>query len=1026
MRWPKSKISMPVISSRLKEILRIRPSETGMVVLVTSLMFFALAGGAIGSPGIEALFFSRFGVQFLPHMYVALGLVIVATSLGFTALLGRLDRERLYVVLPVAMAAILLGARILLSFDFNWFYPPLWLGMNVFWALLNLFTWGLAGMVCDTRQAKRLFPLFGAAGILGLAAGGLVTRPLVELLGTENLLLVWAASLLLAFSLSHALVRFKSPETRPSHRRTAPLLAGVKQGYHFARRSALIRWMALAAVLFAMLYYSVVFPFSRAVAAEFQDEDALTAFLGVFQGLSMGATFLTSLFVANRLYARFGFMTAIFAYPLLYFFGFSALAISAVFPVLVVFRFSQLLWSEAVSEGANHAMYNLVPLQQREQTRAFVRGIANPAGISLVGGVLLAGERLLPPASIYLVGMIVAAVTAYLVWRARGTYSEALVESLRAGQPHLFFSEEEPFGGFRRDATALKSLLDGISNPDVVVRRVSAEVLANLADPEMIDTLLSALDDEDPSVRAALLRAIARTAAASATPEVVAALQDPDSQVRLEAVHALRQLTAGEHVLVEHLQPLLKDPDPAIRGQAAASLLSSGPHPQAERVIRDQATRGDLLERVAALKALVKWGSQSAYDIAAAGLNDPQPAIRAVAATILARIDARQCVASLVTLLGDADGTVRRSAAQALGKIGMPALEPVVSSLFDGTLESGALMALQHLPVRGVSESILSYARKRSEEALYYHDLWLASATSNPGNERLQLLSDSLRSRSLDYGANALKAIALLRNTAGISLALENLDNRNAEQRANALETLESLGKPQLVKPLIVLWEPQGRSGSRVDGWLVRVLQDQDPWLRACAALAASDAADPRIRSELAHLVELDPDQLVRATARKTLSGEFGMKTLQTLSLMERILFLRRVPLFTELPPADLKQIASITGEHLFAGGELIAEEGEIGEEMYIIVSGDVRVIAHAQDGKDVEIVRRGPGEYVGEMSIISREPRMASLVAGEQVRVLCIEQAEFEELLRLRPETSLAVMRVLCQRLKEPARYPV
>jgi CRP-like cAMP-binding protein len=53
-------------------------------------------------------------------------------------------------------------------------------------------------------------------------------------------------------------------------------------------------------------------------------------------------------------------------------------------------------------------------------------------------------------------------------------------------------------------------------------------------------------------------------------------------------------------------------------------------------------------------------------------------------------------------------------------------------------------------------------------------------------------------------------------------------------------------------------------------------------------------------------------------------------------------------------------------------------------------------------------------------MAIISRAPRMASLIASGEVRALCIEQADFEELLRLRPETSLAVMRVLCERLRE------
>jgi len=145
------------------------------------------------------------------------------------------------------------------------------------------------------------------------------------------------------------------------------------------------------------------------------------------------------------------------------------------------------------------------------------------------------------------------------------------------------------------------------------------------------------------------------------------------------------------------------------------------------------------------------------------------------------------------------------------------------------------------------------------------------------------------------------------------------------------------------------------------------------------------------------------------------------METLATLSLMEKILFLRRVSLFADLPPPDLKQVAAIASERICPDGETIAVQGEPGDEMYVIVSGKVRVLTGAEPG--VEVARRKPGEYVGEMAIISREPRMASLVAAGEVRMLCIAQKQFESLLRERPEISLAVMRVLCARLREQAK---
>jgi HEAT repeat protein len=1007
-------------TARSMQILNIHANETRMVALITILMFCASAGGAIGSPGIEALFFSRFGVQYLPQMYILLGAVTALTSLGITALLGRIDRTRLYVWLPLVLAIVILAARLVLIFELSWFYPIIWLGMNVFWVLLDLFTWGLAGVMNDTRQAKRLFPLYGAGGILGLAAGGLMTKPLVDWLGTENLLYIWAASLIIAFLVCRAAIG-KEVRPRRSHiHKPAPVLEGVKRGYRFVRKSRLMGWMSLAAVLFALLYYSLVFPFSKAVTAEFAREDAITAFLGVFQGLSTAGAFLASILLANRLYARAGFMTTILVEPVIYLLGFSILSIRAIFPALILFRFTQLVWSLGVSGGANQAMYNVVSPDQREQVRAFVRGVANPAGVSLVGLLLLAGERFLPSNSMYFIGVVAAVPTVFLVWRARGVYGRALLDALRSGRPHIFLGEGTSFGGFRSEATAMTALVAGISSPNVVERRVSAEILANLAAPEATDALVLALNDVDVDVRANSLHAIARAKAAPAILEVVSCLGDPEAKVRVAAIQALRKLAAYPDGLARHVLPLLNDPKSLVRVHAAAALLSIDPSPDAEQVIRAMAAGADVQARIEALRALVDWNSPQAFEIASSGLSDSSPAVRKTAAAVLARIDAEGCIGPLIAALGDVDQGVRLAAAAALGASGESAVQRVIAALSDPRLESGALTALGHLPVQRFVKPLLSYARQCQEKALDYHRLWQSSLRSSHPDERTRLAADALRNRALYYGTHALRALGLLGDPAGMSMAIENLSSPSAAQRANALEMLESLGEAGIVRPLLNLWEVGEKPFDLEEGWLVRILRDEDAWLRACAALAAGHSQDAAVWKELALLAQSDSDELVRLTAQATLKGVSNMETLTTLSVMEKILFLRKVPIFVDLDPADLRQIAEITGEHTFTDGQVIAEQGELGDEMYIIVSGRVRVVVKTEAGEEVEIVRRTPGECVGEMSILRRAPRMASLIAFGEVRILYIGQAAFEEILRMRPDASLAVMRVLCDRLAE------
>jgi CRP-like cAMP-binding protein len=130
---------------------------------------------------------------------------------------------------------------------------------------------------------------------------------------------------------------------------------------------------------------------------------------------------------------------------------------------------------------------------------------------------------------------------------------------------------------------------------------------------------------------------------------------------------------------------------------------------------------------------------------------------------------------------------------------------------------------------------------------------------------------------------------------------------------------------------------------------------------------------------------------------------------------MERVMFMRKVALFEELAPGDLKQIARLATERFYPPGAQIVRQGDPGDELYIIVSGNVRVMTNGQP-----VAVRSVGDTVGEMAILTREPRMATLVADGDVRVLCVEQRQFEVMLRDRPEIGLAVIKTLAQRLRE------
>ena len=583
------------------------------------------------------------------------------------------------------------------------------------------------------------------------------------------------------------------------------------------------------------------------------------------------------------------------------------------------------------------------------------------------------------------------------------------------------FAEEEPFGGFARDAAATSAVVAGVSHPDPVVRRVSAEILGNISLPEARDALVRALEDEDPNVRTALLRSLAKSEATPAILEVLMCLQDEDPEVRQQAVESLRTLSGYPRGVIVQVYPLLHDPDPAVRASSCVTILEYGPHSEALDVLVEMTVSEDLAARLEAYRAIEHWHAPEAHDMVVAGLRDESPAVRRAAAVSLAKPDAEHCVAPLIEALADQDGSVREAAATALGQIGPTALAPTLEVLKDPGREAGALLALETIPLSDSAERLQSYARGRFERALHDHN-HSQQVARVPTTPQVELLAESLNRRSHHWAINGLRAIGLIKNRIAVHEAVQNLESHDPNQRATALEILETIDYAPLVRPVLVLWEPlEDEVPENVD-WLENLLGDEDPWIRACTVLVAGSLEEKSYRSRLTELARNDSDQDVRAAARNQIKiqGDDPVETLQTLSLMERILFLRRVPLFADLPPSDLKRVASIANESLFQDGETIVEQGESGEEMFIIVSGEVGVILQDEGGEQIEVVRRQEGEYVGEMSILSDEPRMATLKAIGEVRTLCIGQKAFQEILRERPETSLAVMRVLCVRLRE------
>jgi len=127
---------------------------------------------------------------------------------------------------------------------------------------------------------------------------------------------------------------------------------------------------------------------------------------------------------------------------------------------------------------------------------------------------------------------------------------------------------------------------------------------------------------------------------------------------------------------------------------------------------------------------------------------------------------------------------------------------------------------------------------------------------------------------------------------------------------------------------------------------------------------------------------------------------------------------LRATPLFATLPPADLARLANLSEPQHLRPGELLIREGDPGDAMYVIVSGELEVTKQS-GGTDVQLAKVGAGTLQGEMSAIEGRPRSASVRALADVEVLRIPRDALLRVFAVTPEAAFSILQTVLNRLR-------
>jgi CRP-like cAMP-binding protein len=128
----------------------------------------------------------------------------------------------------------------------------------------------------------------------------------------------------------------------------------------------------------------------------------------------------------------------------------------------------------------------------------------------------------------------------------------------------------------------------------------------------------------------------------------------------------------------------------------------------------------------------------------------------------------------------------------------------------------------------------------------------------------------------------------------------------------------------------------------------------------------------------------------------------------------EKLDLLRGIPLFADLDRQHVERLGMLTEEVDVPAGKVLIRQGEHGDDMMVIVSGEASV-----DRDAARINQLGPGEFFGEIALVAGGPRTATVTAQTPTRLLVLNRRDFHALMDEFPAVAIKVLLTLAHRLR-------
>lgn len=1065
----------------LGKLFPVQRHEWPKTLMLLSIATLLGVGFSVSRAASEALFLVHFGVEYLPFLLLVNPLLVLVSSTVYGIYADRIPDARLMIYTSVLPVPLILLLRVCMVWGMHWVYFVLYAFVLAYATILTTsWTVYLAGHY-DVQESKRLVPFISSGILIGTVMGGLGVALLVPQVGTENMLILWVATLGVGVALVHSVsTLFTAMDTKArKNKRAAPkpsLRQSVLEGIAYSRSSALFKTTALASIATMMAIQVIDFEYSKSIRQAFPNSAQLTAFLGVFDGLTTVLALLLQWFAVPWYLRRFGVQgtNVLFPYALLFAFGLITTALGLpplLLPAAMFARFTRSSLMPTLRGTARTLMLNAVPRKTGALVRSFNTAMVMPLGQGAGALLLMVLKGLALPWLFPVLGILITLAFLYYSYKQNAAYGEALLDLLKEDRIHLLDLDDEDMRQF--DSTAVAAISTRLRSDQEDVCLAAIELLRTIGNASARDALRQSLPYPFPQATAAALQALASIGGHEIADVLRPYLRDAEPQVRMAALAGLRQL--GATVTPEQVERLLADDEEQVRAAALVLVLTNSQHPQYARAYQQWLEMFDTpapRAQLAALSIVADIPDAAAHGRVYRALDHPEVEVRHAALRVLRRLAVTGRVTGLDSALLRAleadDGESRDLALQVLEALGTDeALEHMLILLDDdqpqvratlinalkgyGRRVVGPLFQRLRAPQTSLTakeSALLALARLDGVQAQQFLEFWemelrdvyryklmLAALTAGPGLDTDAFLRAALENAYRQILSLLVQLVAVWASPAVARLVENGLHDADRHKRANALEALESFSDRRFTRlflPILMADEhaPEEWHAVAQRQWHLTILdvpelldvslKDSNKWVVIGAMLAAQARMADRAAEwsqTLAHIRGTATDPDIQRTAQALLERTPSAAQ-HTLSLTDTILFLKRIPLYSSLTLEQLRTIASYMTERDMQPGDVIFHQGDHSYELYLIVSGKVDIVQHGEE-TTTTLVTLAAGDFFGDMAIFENRPRTADAVAVEAGLLFRLSPEHFRDIIMQDPAISFEIFRALSARLR-------